>query len=812
MAPFPFQKEEVFMPFSKFWQILNEDRFFSASILVLFILLITGLILGLSLNRQILPDSDTGEVPDSFSISITVILLALFVSGLFILGFVGWTIRRHRDTLPAETVNQLVEVTEIAAKSLSTSLTHLAQGDLSAEVQLQINTTDKPAENSAFAEKLLGNLIQALKSCAFELNNLTDEPCRRICYVGADSFLEGQQCGHVMADLLEGKGDVIIVTGLGSAVNLELRRKGFENIIREHSRIHIRKIYEDHENPDITRRLMIEALKSWPDLKGIYVTQGATPSAVADMVQEAGKTEQIRIVCHDLTDSTMQHVSQGSIHSTLDQNPYAQGYNPVILLFNYLVKSWKPFIPRMLTRMHIVTPQNYKQFWQTGKGIIQSEDALKHLVKLSNEMPEKPLRIAVMCHENSEFWIPVKSGVLDAKEKLSSRNTTVDWIIPGEISDIEEGEAFKKTLQEIIENGYDGIATILPDRCMIPVINEAISRGIPVITFNSEPISLQGLIGAITDQAEKLIRFSENLGDTTAEANSQTEQITEAMNLVSDASIVQNNQVNQTQIVLSTLLDNINQVNGATEEGAKATSNTATAISEGARSMEITLSVVKSVETAVTDAWHKVEELGKNSEKIDMVIDLIQDITSRVNVLALNASIEATQAGQEGQGFMVVANEVRRLARNASTATQEVTQLIGQIQEDIAKIENVMSSGLTQVQKSARQTTESQNALHHIQNLVETDQSRLKSIADAVAEIQTYSYRVEEAMTQVTEVSERNTQSVQNVNQTTQDMIAQLNQVMSLASTLETMAQSELELLSKFNVATKANEHGEENR
>jgi methyl-accepting chemotaxis protein len=810
MAPFPFQKEEVFMPFSKFWQILNENRFFSVSILILFILLITGLILGLGLSRQILPDSDTGKAPVPFST--TAFLLTLFASGLLILGFLGWTIRKFRDTLPAETVNQLVEVTEIAAKSLSTSLTHLAQGDLSSEVQLQINTADKPAENSAFAEKLLRNLIDALKSCAFELNNLTDEPCRRICYVGADSFLEGQKCGRVMADLLNGQGDLVIVTGLGSAVNLELRRKGFENIIREYSRIRICKIVEDHENPDITCRLMTEILKNWPDLKGIYVTQGATPHAVVRMVQEAGKTDQIQIVCHDLTDSTMQHLSQGFIHATLDQNPYAQGYNPVILLYNYLVQSWKPFIPRMLTRMHVVTPQNYQQFWRKDKGIIQSEEALKHLVKLSDVSPEKLLRIAVLCHENSEFWIPVKAGAMDAKQKLTSRNTTVDWIIPDEKTDPEEGKAFTTALQKIIESGYDGIATVLPNRCMIPVINEAVSRGIPVITFNSEPISLQGMIGAITDQAEKLIRFSENLGDTTAEANSRTEQITEAMNLVSDASIVQNNQVNQTQIVLSTLLDNINQVSVATEEGAKATSNTATAISEGTRSMEKTLSVVKSVETAVTDAWLKVEELGKNSEKIDRVIDLIQDITSRVNVLALNASIEATQAGQDGQGFMVVANEVRRLARNATSATQEVTQLIGQIQEDIAKIENVMSSGLNQVQKSAQQTTESQDALQRIQNLVETDQSRLKSIADAVAEIQTYSYRVEEAMTQVTEISERNTQSVQNVNQTTQDMIAQLNQVMSLATILETMAQSELELLSKFNVATHSNEHGEENQ
>ena len=73
----------------------------------------------------------------------------------------------------------------------------------------------------------------------------------------------------------------------------------------------------------------------------------------------------------------------------------------------------------------------------------------------------------------------------------------------------------------------------------------------------------------------------------------------------------------------------------------------------------------------------------KSDSRIDIIVEMIDDIASRVNVLALNAAVEATRAGDFGKGFMVVANEIRKLAKNTATATQEVTQLVGTVQNSI---------------------------------------------------------------------------------------------------------------------------------
>ncbi|MBN2103918.1 substrate-binding domain-containing protein [bacterium] len=790
------------MPFSKLWDLFRENKLFYCVLGFIFCLLVAGIVYGALYQHHLIGINHSADIIQPFPNFILNSIL-IFLAGLAALVFMAWLHHKYDWKASEDVIHQLYEITETDTKAFSNVMSELAQGDLSASLHIQsIQLTEKQNQQEELAV-LLKNIIQGLQDCAHELNTLTDVPCHRLCYIGADSFLEGQKCGQVMGELLKGQGEVIIIVGLYSATNFELRRKGFINALRtKFPRIKVLKVLEDHEDHEKTYQYTKEAIEQYPRLRGIYITQGATPFGAARAVQEKNKVGLIKIVGHDLTDSTMEYLSKGIIQATLDQNAYAQGYNPVILLYNYLVGDWKPFSPRMLTQLNVVTPENYQQFWHPDHGMIQSQESLNQLVKLSDKMNDRPLRIAVLCVATSAFWEPVKAAVMNAKEQLISHNVTIDYIVPPGYSDLRAGAVFRKALESAINEKYDGIATLVLDRSMIPMINKAVKKGIPVITFNSEPISLQGLIQSITDQAEKLMHFSEDLGNNADEANHLTQKIIEAMHMISEGSVLQNNQVSHTQDILKNLLANINQVNQATEEGAKATANTAIAITDGANSMEKTLSIVKNVETSVTESWQTIEELDKHSERIDNVVDLIQDITSRINVLAFNASIEAIQAGNEGQGFMVVANEVRRLARNTDKATQGIIKLVNQVKKDISKIENVMRSGLSQVQESAKQTTDARSALHNIRSLVETDQSRLKSIADAVAEIQTYSYRVEEAMNLVTEVSEKNTESVQNVNQATKDMVLQFQQVTQLAETLEMMAQSELELLGKFNVST----------
>jgi methyl-accepting chemotaxis protein len=222
----------------------------------------------------------------------------------------------------------------------------------------------------------------------------------------------------------------------------------------------------------------------------------------------------------------------------------------------------------------------------------------------------------------------------------------------------------------------------------------------------------------------------------------------------------------------------------------------------GVKAMEQMLATMKTLEKSVTDTWQIVEELGKHSERIDGVVDLIKDIASRVNVLALNAAIEATRAGESGKGFMVVAKEIRQLAKNTGDATQEVNTLIGSVKTDIVKVEKVMNEGLVKISQSADLTNQAGQALNKINNLVRIDQDRLKNIAAAMLRMQQFSHDVGLAMDRVASVSSKNTQTVEEVNTATNEMSDQLENVANLSRDLEEMAKGEQDLMAKFTLET----------
>jgi len=116
-------------------------------------------------------------------------------------------------------------------QSLSAAMAELAQGNLSVRLSIQAQPLEltKSDELNQFIVAF-NTIIQSLKNTATEFNKLTDIHCLRLCYVGADSFLEGRKCGEVLAEAIGGRGKVVISTGSFNASGLELRRIIFRQL------------------------------------------------------------------------------------------------------------------------------------------------------------------------------------------------------------------------------------------------------------------------------------------------------------------------------------------------------------------------------------------------------------------------------------------------------------------------------------------------------------------------------------------------------------------------------------------------------
>jgi len=294
--------------------------------------------------------------------------------------------------------------------------------------------------------------------------------------------------------------------------------------------------------------------------------------------------------------------------------------------------------------------------------------------------------------------------------------------------------------------------------------------------------------------------MSENLATSTYEASASISQINEAIHSVSDGINTQNTQVMKTHETIESLLSDIDMVSREAEQSAQGSEETASAVGHGIDALKNTLKSMRAIEKSVTDTYAVVDQLSEHSEQIDVIIDLIDDIASRVNILALNASIEATKAGEFESGFMVVANEIRTLAKNTAEATRRVTERIVAVKNSIGEVQKGMQAGLKEVNQTVVLTDRSGESLNEIKNLVEVDQKRLSKISESILGMQEYSNQVGSAMDSVANVSERNAGELESVNASTKEMGLQINEVTQLAKLLEQMSQSELELLAKFRI------------
>jgi ribose transport system substrate-binding protein len=185
----------------------------------------------------------------------------------------------------------------------------------------------------------------------------------RLFFVGADLYLQGQTAGQAMADAIGGEGKVGIITGFFAVEAHELRRQGFVDYLAEnYPDIEIVGEVENQDKGDIAFTQAQDFMTANPDLAGIYVTAGG-PFGAAAAVEDAGMAGEVKVVSFDFVDETMEFVQKGVISATIGQNPYAQGHDPAVRLFNYLVGGVVPECGRMVTEAAVVNQDNIDQYW-----------------------------------------------------------------------------------------------------------------------------------------------------------------------------------------------------------------------------------------------------------------------------------------------------------------------------------------------------------------------------------------------------------------------------------------------------------------
>ncbi|MBU1689275.1 MAG: methyl-accepting chemotaxis protein [Gammaproteobacteria bacterium] len=152
---------------------------------------------------------------------------------------------------------------------------------------------------------------------------------------------------------------------------------------------------------------------------------------------------------------------------------------------------------------------------------------------------------------------------------------------------------------------------------------------------------------------------------------------------------------------------------------------------QGGNVVQKTVQGIDKISRAVNEAANAVEELGRNSDQIGAIVAVINEIAGQTNLLALNAAIEAARAGEQGRGFAVVADEVRKLAEKTSSATAEIGGMIQAIQQKTGEAVRTMNAGTADVKEGVENAREAGNSLRNIVESAEQVTAMVQEIASA---------------------------------------------------------------------------------
>jgi PAS domain S-box-containing protein len=207
---------------------------------------------------------------------------------------------------------------------------------------------------------------------------------------------------------------------------------------------------------------------------------------------------------------------------------------------------------------------------------------------------------------------------------------------------------------------------------------------------------------------------------------------------------------------------------------------------EGGKVVSETVQGMNRISNVVKESAEIVQTLGSNSNKIGEIVQVIDDIADQTNLLALNAAIEAARAGEQGRGFAVVADEVRKLAERTTKATKEIAEMIKQIQRDTEAAVVSMRAGTSEVEKG--------------KILADKAGQSLKQIIASADEVVDMVTQVAAASEEQSSAAEQISKNIESISSVTEESASGIQQIARAAEDLNRLTVNLQELVSHFTL------------
>ncbi len=318
--------------------------------------------------------------------------------------------------------------------------------------------------------------------------------------------------------------------------------------------------------------------------------------------------------------------------------------------------------------------------------------------------------------------------------------------------------------------------------------------------FRDMAKNIRALIGKVQSQADNVAASSEELTASTQQSAEVVNQVAGSVVQIAQGADKQVSAVTSMATIVEKMSASIEQIAASGKLVAEIATGTSKATVEGRQAIDKAMIQMKYIGEGSDAVQKAISELVKGSNEISEIVNLIASIAGQTNLLALNAAIEAARAGEQGRGFAVVADEVRKLAEDSNQAAQKIANLIKKNKNDMNEAIGASQANNKGVNIGVSVVEQAGNTFEKIADSVVQLSEQVSDISDSIDLIAVGSQALVESVQHIDTVSKENYGEVNVISAAIEEQSASMQEIASASQGLAKISAELQEEIVKFKV------------
>jgi len=322
--------------------------------------------------------------------------------------------------------------------------------------------------------------------------------------------------------------------------------------------------------------------------------------------------------------------------------------------------------------------------------------------------------------------------------------------------------------------------------------------GLLTTDFNKMIDGLREVIWKITIESQNLSASSEQLLASSEQSNQTTNQVVMAIQEIASGADSQLKSTEESAKAMEEMASGIQRIAEFSSEVSESSIEASSQAEQGNRAIQKAVDQMGLIRSSVSESSHVVKKLGVRSQEIGKIVDVIMDISSQTNLLALNAAIEAARAGEHGRGFAVVADEVRKLAEQSKQSADQIVTIIHQVQIDTDLAIVSMEKGSQEVRNGTSVMQEAGESFAKIIYSVRKVAEQISEVSASSEEMSASTQQVTASLFNMKDVAYLAYSNSESAAAASEEQLATMEEISSAVGALSQMAQELLEITQRF--------------